>query len=62
MKATVNTVDVDNVDEALRKVQANGGQVIMPKEEIPGVGWLAYVREPGGAVIGMMQALPGARM
>ena len=62
LKATVNTVDVDDVEEALRKVQANGGQVIMPKEEIPGVGWLAYVREPGGAVIGMMQALPGARM
>jgi predicted enzyme related to lactoylglutathione lyase len=60
--ATVNTVDVENLDEVIKLVQANGGQVIMPKDEIPGVGWLAYVKEPGGAVLGLMQALPGARM
>jgi uncharacterized protein len=61
-KATVNTVDVDDLDEVIKKVEANGGQVIMPKDEIPGVGWLAYVKEPGGAVLGLMQALPGAQM
>ena len=60
--ATVNTVDVDNLDEVIEKVIANGGQVVMPKDEIPGVGWLAYIKEPGGAVLGLMQALPGARM
>jgi predicted enzyme related to lactoylglutathione lyase len=61
-KATVNTVDVDDLDEVIKKVEANGGQVIMPKDEIPGVGWLAYIKEPGGAVLGLMQALPGAQM
>jgi predicted enzyme related to lactoylglutathione lyase len=60
--ATVNTVDVENLDETLQKVEANDGQVIMPRSEIPGVGWLAYVKEPGGAVMGLMQAMPGARM
>ena len=60
--ATVNTVDVDDLDEVIKKVEANGGQVVMPKDEIPGVGWLAYIKEPGGAVLGLMQALPGARM
>ncbi len=58
LKGTVNTVEVDNIDEALQKAQANGGQVIMPKDEIPGVGLLAYVREPGGAVVGIFQDLP----
>ena len=62
LKGTVNTVDVANLDETIQKVVANGGQVIMPKEEIPGVGWLAYVREPGGAVLGVIQAFPDARM
>jgi predicted enzyme related to lactoylglutathione lyase len=62
MKGTVNTVDVDDLDEAIRKAETNGGQVIMPKNEIPGVGWLAYVREPGGAVLGMIQSIPGAMM
>jgi uncharacterized protein len=60
MKATVNTVDVEDLDQALKAALANGGQVIMPKDEVPGVGWLAYVREPGGNVLGMIQALPGA--
>ena len=59
---TVNTVDVEDLDETIRKVEANGGQVIMPRDEIPGVGWLAYIKEPGGAVLGLMQAMPGARM
>lgn len=54
--ATVNTVDVDDLDQTIRSVEANGGQVIVPKDEIPGVGWLAYVREPGGAVMGLMQS------
>ncbi len=58
LKGTVNTVEVDNIDVALQKAEANGGQVIMPKDEIPGVGLLAYVREPGGAVVGIFQNLP----
>jgi uncharacterized protein len=59
MKGTVNTVEVDDLDEALKQSAANGGQIIMPKDEIPGVGWLAYVREPGGAVLGIIQNMPG---
>ena len=61
-KGTVNTVDVVNLDEAIKKVEANGGQVVMPKDKIPGVGWLAYVREPGGALLGLIQSDPDARM
>ena len=62
LKGTVNTVDVDDLDEAIIRVEANGGQVVAPKDEIPGVGWLAYVREPGGAMLGLMQAFPGSTM
>ena len=57
--ATVVTVDVENLDESLAKALANGAQVVMPKDEVPGAGFLAYIREPGGAVLGMFQALPG---
>ena len=57
--ATINTVDVADLDQTLELALANGGQIIMPKDEIPGVGWLAYIREPGGAVLGLMQAIPG---
>jgi hypothetical protein len=30
--------------------------------EIPGVGWVAYVREPGADVLGIFQAMPGGMM
>jgi predicted enzyme related to lactoylglutathione lyase len=62
MNGTVNTVDVEDIDESIRKAEANGAQVIMPKNEIPGVGWLTYIREPGGAVLGMIQSLPNSAM
>jgi predicted enzyme related to lactoylglutathione lyase len=55
---TVNTVEVEDLDETLRKVMSNGGNIIMPKDEIPGVGWLAYIQEPGGAYLGLIQNMP----
>ncbi len=58
-KATVNTVGVDDLDATIEKVLANGGAIIMPKDVIPGMGYLAYVREPGGAPIGLFQAISG---
>lgn len=59
---TVNTVSVDDIDDALRKVQANGGQIVHPKDEIPNVGLVAYVREPGGNFFGIIQMYPNAMM
>jgi predicted enzyme related to lactoylglutathione lyase len=51
----VNTVGVANVDEAVATVTANGGQIALPKMAIPGVGWLAYGKDPEGNIFGMMQ-------
>ena len=51
---TVNTIEVQNVDEALAKCTANGAQVAVPKMAIPGVGWLAYCVEPTGNLFGIM--------
>jgi predicted enzyme related to lactoylglutathione lyase len=58
LKGSVNTVDVEDIDKAIKQAKANGGQMIMEKDEIPGTGWLAYVREPGGAVLGIFQSFP----
>jgi uncharacterized protein len=62
IKGTVNTVGVGDIDEVLKKVLANGGEIIMPKDEIPGVGLLAYVRDPGGVVFGIIQPFPDSMM
>lgn len=62
MSGIVNTVDVDNLDEALARVKANGGQMASPINRIPGVGIMAYVRDPEGNTFGMMQRDPNAMM
>ena len=51
----VNTVDVTDLDATLAKVSAAGGQIAMPKHAIPGMGWLAYAKDPEGNLFGMMQ-------
>ena len=53
--SVVNTVDVNDVDEVVKKVKDNGGSVLSPKHAVPGVGWLAYIKDPEGIVTGVMQ-------
>ncbi len=57
----VNTVDVDNVDEVIGKIENNGGEIIRPKHAVPGVGWLAYFKDIEGIVTGIMQEDPEAK-
>ena len=51
----VNTVGVANLDETLAAAVANGAQVALPRMAVPGVGWLAYILDPEGHLLGMMQ-------
>ncbi len=55
-QGTVNTVDVPSCDECVRKVEAAGGKIVMPKMAVPGVGWLAYCADTEGNTFGVMQA------
>ena len=50
-----NTIDVDNLDNYIEKVKANGGEIVVEKMPIPGVGWLAYFKDTEGNIFGMMQ-------
>ena len=52
----VCTVDVANLDAQLARLPASGGVECVPKMAIPGVGWLAYAKDPDGNIFGMMQA------
>jgi predicted enzyme related to lactoylglutathione lyase len=58
---TVNTVDVPSVDEFTKKVTRNGGKIVVPKQAIPGVGYLAYCVDTEGNTFGMMQSDPKAK-
>jgi predicted enzyme related to lactoylglutathione lyase len=49
-------VDVQSVDEAIKKVQAAGGKVVTPHTPIPGMGSYARVSDTEGNVIGLFQS------
>jgi len=48
----------DDVTKALEVAVENGGQVVVPAMEVADLGTMAYVGDPGGAVIGIWQ--PGS--
>ncbi|MCC6904384.1 MAG: VOC family protein [Anaerolineae bacterium] len=45
-------ISTDDIDAALRKVIEHGGTVAHPREDVPGVGELAYFRDPTGNTVG----------
>jgi predicted enzyme related to lactoylglutathione lyase len=58
---TINTVQVASIEEAIAKVTASGGQVMVPKMAIPGVGWLAYCTDTEGGIFGIHVPDPSAK-
>jgi uncharacterized protein len=52
---TVNTIQVANLDEAVEKVKQNGGQVVVEKTVIPGVGYQVYCKDVEGTLFGIHQ-------
>ncbi len=51
----VNYFSTRNIDESLRKAEALGAKVAMPKQEIPQVGWFAVLHDPDGNVFALFQ-------
>ena len=60
VNAYVCTVEVPDLDARLEKAAVSGAELALPKMPIPGVGWLAYVKDPEGNILGLMQPDPSA--
>jgi len=41
-------IGTDDIDATLAKIAAQGGKVVLPKTEIPHVGWFAIFTDPTG--------------
>ncbi len=61
VNAFVCTVDVQNLEEMLKKVTATGGKTVVPVSAIPTVGWLAYCKDTEGNIFGLMQSDESAK-
>ena len=51
----INTIDIPSIDEYIVKIQSNGGQILVPKMEIPGVGHYATCMDTEGNIFGIIQ-------
>lgn len=47
---------VDDIEESVAAVKKNGGRLVNPKMEVPGMGWFALVADPDGNVIGVWRS------
>ncbi len=54
----VDYISVESVDEYSKKVTEQGGQIIVPKMEIPQIGWFALALDPEGNQIGLFEPMP----
>jgi predicted enzyme related to lactoylglutathione lyase len=54
----INYIGVESVAEYSKKITDLGGQILLPKTEIPGMGWFAIAKDPEGNVFGLFEILP----
>jgi uncharacterized protein len=53
--AYVCTVDVPDIEATEQSVLAAGGEQVLDRMAVPGVGWLSYFKDTEGNIFGAMQ-------
>ena len=53
----VNYIQVESVDEYMKKIESLGGIIVVPKMEVPGIGWWALAVDPEGNQFAILQPL-----
>jgi uncharacterized protein len=51
----VCTIMSSALDDDTNQAITNGGSVALPKMAVPGIGWLAYIKDTEGNLFGVMQ-------
>ena len=51
----VNYILVEDIDEYIQKIKHLGGTITQPKQEVPGVGWIALAIDPEGNPFAIIQ-------
>jgi predicted enzyme related to lactoylglutathione lyase len=49
-------IQVDSIDESLGNIEESGGSTVMPRTEIPGMVTFALFNDPGGNLVGLVEA------
>jgi hypothetical protein len=56
----IPTVHVADLDATTTATLAAGGEILVPRIPLPGTGWLAYIADTEGNIIGIMEGDPRA--
>lgn len=51
----INTISVEDMEQAIQAIQTAGGKIIQAKKAIPAVGWLAFFTDPDDNLFGLLQ-------
>ena len=58
---TVITIGVPSIDAFTERIVAAGGEVVQPKQPIPGIGYSAYFIDTEGTMVGIFEDDPTAQ-
>ena len=51
----VNTIQVEDIDSTMKRIIENGGEIVVPKQSIPGVGTHSYFKDLSGYIHGVLE-------
>ena len=52
----VITIDVEDIDEALKKIEDLGGMTVLGRQDVGDMGWAAYFKDVEGNLMGLWQS------
>ena len=52
---TTNSIAVQNMEATFDKISKLGGQMVVPKTVIPGMGWYGFFKDPDGNIHGLFE-------
>lgn len=52
---TTNLLDVPSIDLAIKGIEQDGGQVVVPKTTVPNMGYFAYCLDNQGLLFGLSE-------
>ncbi len=55
--APVITIQVHSIDDALKRIESEGGSTVRPRTEIPNMGAFAYFKDSEGNVLGLWETV-----
>jgi hypothetical protein len=58
LRGPVITLDVEDIDKALLKVEELGGTTVQPRQDVGGMGFAAYFTDSEGNLMGLWQNAP----